>query len=134
MDDSFECASIRHLIDADILYERHRYDNAICHYAFSVECVLKAFKPKPPRIHELDKLQDLVRAYNELLGLIHPKYILLRGIGNVPSTLVQNHPKRRYFRDTDYSDEEVEQGKVFAHSLAERLTNSILDGQIFWTN
>ena len=40
--DNYPAAAMRHFIDAELLKERGRYDNAMCHYAFSAECVLKS--------------------------------------------------------------------------------------------
>lgn len=130
MADCYPVAAVRHLIDADLLYTQHRMDNAMCHYAFAAECALKAFAPNPPTIHKLDQLQDLVSAYSELLGLLHPKFALFLGTGNPPSALVRDHPKRRYFLDIDYTDAEMQQAQIFTRLLVDKLTNAVLNGQI----
>ena len=126
MPDCYPVAAVRHLIDADILYTQHRFDNAMCHYAFSVECVLKAFASNPPTIHEIDRLQDLVCVYTELL---HPKFALLLGTGKPPLALIQDHPGRRYYSDIAYTDEEMRQAQQFTHSLVDRLIDAELNGQ-----
>ena len=126
MTDCYPVAAVRHLSDADFLYAQHRFDNAMYHYAFSVECVLKAFASSPPTIHRIDRLQDLVCAYTELL---HPKFALLLGTGNPPLALAQNHPERRYYTDIDYTDNEMQQAQQFTHSLVDRLIDAQLNGQ-----
>lgn len=134
MADCYHVASVRHLIDADLLYAQHRLDNAMCHYAFSAECALKcilnAFVSKAPITHNLDLLQDLVCAYTELLGLLHPKFTLLLGADTPPEALVQDHPKRRYFPDIDYTDTDMEQSQMFCHLLVQQMVDAVLNGQI----
>lgn len=125
MTDCYPIAAVRHLIDADLLYTQYRLDNAMCHYAFSVECVLKAFASNPPAIHGIDRLQDLVCAYTELL---HPKFALLLGTGNPPLILSRNHPERRYYPNIDYTDDDMQQARKFAHSLVDRLIDAQLNG------
>lgn len=126
MADCYSVASVRHLIDADLLYAQHRFDNSMCHYAFSAECVLKAFASKPPTIHKIDRLQELVCAYTELM---HPKFALLLGTGNPPQALVRDHPERRYHEDINYTDAEMQQAQQFVHSLIDRLIDAELNGQ-----
>ena len=126
MADCYPVAAVRHLTDADLLYEQHRFDNAMCHYAFSAECVLKALASSPPTSHGIERLQDLVCAYTELL---HPKFALLLGTGNPPQALVQKHPERRYFSDIDYTDDQMQQAQQFTHSLVDRLIDAELNGQ-----
>lgn len=130
MSDYYSVAAIRHLVDANLLYENHRFDNAMCHYAFSVECVLKAFLSAPLRSHQLNILQDLVCTYSELLALFHPKFMLLFGIEKIPPILVQDHPERRYFEDINYTEAEMQQVQIFTNSLVNKMTSAVLNGQI----
>lgn len=39
--DNYPAAALRHFHDAEILKNVHSYENAFCHYAFSVECAQK---------------------------------------------------------------------------------------------
>ena len=41
--DNYPAAALRHFHDAEILKNVHSYENAFCHYAFSVECAQKLY-------------------------------------------------------------------------------------------
>lgn len=127
MTDCYPVAAVRHLIDADLLYKQHRYNNAMCHYAFAAECVLKAFVLNPPTIHTISRLQELICIYTELLN---PKFALLLGTGNPPQVLIDSHPARRYFSDIPYTNDEMQQAQLFTHSLVDKLIDAVLNGQI----
>ena len=57
--DNYPAAALRHFHDAEILRDADAYENALCHYAFSVECAQKALLywkyQLRPSAHGIDK-------------------------------------------------------------------------------
>lgn len=152
----FSIAAARHYSDGELLKEHKRNDNAMCHYAFSSECGLKAFLEiflnkdilfwseydlnklgkvflnkkssfiKKIKIHDVDELWK----YYNWLSLVVPDYALLTELESSPSVLFDNHPDRRYYDNQYYTDDDIESSRQYAKALLERLIACTIDGRI----
>ena len=134
--DSFSAAAVRHYTDGVYLLEHDRTDNAMCHLAFSAECVLKAFWEgyqnkfnNFQKVKEVHSMADFLQDYY-WLTIKNPSYALLTDLESIPSILFQDHPERRYFEDQIYTESEIEQSRLYAQSLLRRLLQCFLDGQL----
>jgi len=132
--DHFPEATVRHYLDGQLLHQANRYDNAMCHYAFSAECAIKAFSEQLQKhvkhTHNVEEILESLQSYHELLGILHPKLSLLIGIGEPPSVLFDKHPKRRYGNDVSYTAAELEACKEFASRLEEQVIAAAIDGKL----
>lgn len=139
MSDCYSEAAVRHYIDGGILFQNTRYDNAMCHYAFSAECAIKAlweqFRVVYPQL-PLDKIHsveaDLVSmiTYCELLGLWDPRLSLILGLDSLPPVLFEKHPGRRYQNDINFTDAEVISSEKFAAQLNRQIISAAIDGRL----
>ena len=136
--DCYRVAAVRHFVDGCILHDQRRYDNAICHYAFSAECSIKAFQNQfaaynhlnlQRHCHSVTRSWEELQAYHEMFGLLNANLYPIYGIGLPPSALFEDHPKRRYGQDRTYTVDEVDKCKEFAQTLIECLVNAELNGQ-----
>lgn len=140
MSDCYPEAAVRHYIDGTILYQNTRYDNAMCHYAFSAECAIKAlweqFRVVYPQLPPLNKSHSVevdlasMITYCELLGLWDPRLSLLLRLDNLPSVLFTRHPERRYQNDIDFTDMEVISSEQFAAQLNRQIISAAIDGRL----
>lgn len=138
MQDRFPEAAVRHYHDGVILHQANRYDNAMCHYAFSAECAIKAFKMQFQQVYSVHSRDghDVVPAwqsmaeYHELLGVLDPHLSLLIGIGAPPQVLFQEHPARRYRNDISYTEADLSECKAFTDRLAQQVITAAIDGRL----
>lgn len=138
MQDCYSEAAIRHYLDGVILHQSNRYDNAMCHYAFSAECAIKAFKTQFQQVypvhsqatHDISPALKSMAEYHELLGVLDSRLSLMIGIGAPPPILFQEHPGRRYGNDVSYTDAELSACKVFTNKLVQQVIAAVIDGQL----
>lgn len=144
MRDHFPEATVRHYLDGVLLHQEGRYDNAMCHYAFSAECAIKAFRTqflqvykertsiiKPDsKFHKADSALISMTEYHEFLGALDPHFSLLIGTEAPPSILFQEHPDRRYKNDISYTDAELSECKAFANRFVQRVIDAVIDGRL----
>ena len=138
MADHYPEASIRHWLDGKTLHQASRYDNAICHYAFSVECAVKAFrdqflqvyKGKDDKTHNAEPVWESLTAYQELLGILNPQLSLLIGIGAPPPLLFDGHPVRRYYNDSSYTADDLAECGEFVDRLIQQIIFAAMDGKL----
>lgn len=147
MQDRFPEAAVRHYHDGVILRQADRYDNAMCHYAFSAECAIKAFRiqlhqfykirnPSGPVVkeklisHAVDSVMPSLIEYHELLGVLDPHFSLLIGVEVPPTILFQEHPVRRYGNDVNYTDIELSVCESFTSRLVKQVIAAALDGRL----
>jgi hypothetical protein len=140
MQDCYPEAAVRHYRDGVILHREKRYDNAMCHYAFSAECAMKALimqfeKIKNPSArsrmsHNIESFWESLLAYNELLGIMDSQLSLIIGVEVPPSALSQGHPKRRYWNDVIYTDAELSACEAFTDRLVQQVIAAAIDGRL----
>lgn len=134
--DCFPEAAMRHFKDANILKAQQRYDNAMCHYAFSVECALKvilllATKRQKP-VHDLIKLNknllQVIFVSAGSLAFLDSKFSVAVQKNSVPPKLAQDHPERRYFAKQSYTETEIEEAEQYAKFLTDQILRMVIDG------
>lgn len=139
MQDCFPEAAVRHYLDATMLYNAGRYDNAMCHYAFSAECAIKAFREQFGQVypgihsqptHQIEPILESMTEYHELLGVLVPQLSIFIGIGTPPPILFQEHPQRRYGNDVNYIESDLAECKVFTAELARQVVSAAIDGKL----
>lgn len=138
MQDHYPEAAVRHYRDGVILRQKGRYDNAMCHYAFSAECAIKSFwlwfrqvyGGKPLKSHDAASVLNNMMQYHELLGVLDPQMSLLIGTEAPPPVLFQQHPERRYGNDICYTDAELAACEAFADRFVQRVIAAALDGRL----
>lgn len=138
MQDRYPEAAVRHYHDGVILHQADRYDNAMCHYAFSAECAIKAFKTQFQQVyvlhnqatHNIAPAWKSMMEYYELLGVLDSQLSLLIGIGAPPDILFQEHPVRRFGNDVNYTDTELSVCKSFANRLVQQIIAAAIDGRL----
>lgn len=131
--DCYPIAAVRHFEDGLLLQQHGRNDNAMCHYAFSGECSIKAFLSQlelNSRSHTVPELLDNVTTYAELVGLMHPKFALLLGVDSPPTALFDGHPERRYAVERPYTIPDLQNSQLFCKDLIHRLVIAVVNGQI----
>lgn len=133
--DCFPEAALRHFEDANILKAEKRYDNAMCHYAFSAECALKAIlsvSKRPKRVHDLIKLNknllQVIFVNAGSLAFLDSKFSAAVQKNSVPPKLAQNHPERRYFANQIYTETEIEEAEQYAKFLTDQILQMVTDG------
>lgn len=135
--DNFPIAAMRHYRDACLLSENGRNSNAMCHYAFSAECFVKAFyemiscNQKGSRLnHEVgDTYAELIELYSFVKMVDVRTNILLEKI-SLPRGLFDGHPTRRYWSDIEYAEENILETRIFVGHLMEELMFQVIDGRI----
>lgn len=135
---SYSIAAARHNQDGKILLSTDRIDNAMCHFAFSAECSLKAFWeafqemnnrfPKVKFVHKEKELNEFLRDYY-WLTVWNPTLAFLSGLETIPNILFQDHPDRRYYDNQNYTAEEIKKSEHYSDMLLQRLVECALDGQ-----
>ena len=138
MQDCYSEAAIRHYLDGVILRQSNRYDNAMCHYAFSAECAIKAFKMQFQQVypvhsqatHDISPALKYMAEYHELLGVMDSRLSLLIGIGAPPPILFQDHPGRRYGNDASYTAVELTACEAFTSKLVQQVIAAAIDGRL----
>lgn len=139
MHDCYPEAAIRHYLDGTLLCQANRYDNAMCHYAFSVECAIKAFVkqfqqiyPVPYRnpIHDVTENLESLSTYHELLGILNPQLSLLIGVDAPPPLLFQDHPGRRYRNDLNYTATEINTCAEYTAQMTQQIISAAIDGKL----
>ena len=133
--DNFPAAAIRHFHDAEILKNANSHENALCHYAFSVECAQKTLLYWRNRGnahgHDLDtrwndKTQSLVEAWATLDGSVSAAL----PTGGIPTKLNEEHPHRRYYKSFPCSQQELEDCQHFAEKMQQTIICMMIDGLI----
>lgn len=120
--DCFSDACVRHRKDAEILLGEKRYDNAMHLFGFAVECALKTLVDKPQDYrHSIESLSSKVLVP---FAITNPKLCLQ--IGAVPIKLSDGHPERRYWSDGYFSEQDVEEAKIYANQIFDILLNEHL--------
>lgn len=129
-------AAIRHFEDGKILHEKHRYDNAACHYAFSAECAIKFFiELMMPGFsnninHKIEETwPDIQQVYGVLCGFFARTGVVLAK-AELPEKLFQEHPTRRCHADGDYTQKEMDEMRQIVEQLSDEIVQAALDGKI----
>lgn len=141
--DNHPAAALRHYHDAVVLQSASCRENALCHYAFSVECAQKALLcwstgksmeeiADASRLvrHGIDdswkKVQDYLKAQASL------NCRLASALSNLtlPAVLYDQHPSRRYQKNFLISEEDLENCKSFSQEMERILMCMIIDGLI----
>ncbi len=139
MQDHFPEAAVRHYLDGETLHHANRYDNAMCHYAFSAECAIKAFWMQfcnvyagltENRSHDVKDTLESITTYHELMGIMMPQLSVLIGVDGPPPILFQEHPGRRYGNDVTYTASELEECKAFTGRLMQQIISAAIDGKL----
>ncbi|WP_311145773.1 HEPN domain-containing protein [Stomatobaculum longum] len=133
--DCFPEAAMRHFKDAKILKDKQRYDNAMCHYAFSAECALKAIlsaSNRSKRGHNLINLNanllQVISTSAGSLAFLNTKFSAAVQKNSVPPKLAQDHPERRYFASQSYTKTEIEEAEQYAEFLTDQIVQMVADG------
>ena len=133
--DCFPEAVMRHFKDANILKAQQRYDNAMCHYAFSAECALKAILSASNRLirgHNLINLNanllQVIFISEGSLALFDTKFSVAVQKNSVPPRLAQDHPERRYFASQSYTETEIKEAEQYAKFLTDQIRQMVIDG------
>ena len=133
--DNFPTASLRHFHDAEILLDAHSYENALCHYAFSVECGQKALlywsnHMRPRRQHQIDAdwqdVAPLLYAWASLDGGLASAI----PTGQMPQKLYEKHPERRYEKCFPITISELHACAAFSKEMEETIISMMIDGLI----
>lgn len=138
MQDRFPEAAVRHYLDGELLHQEGRYDNAMCHYAFSAECAIKAFLQQFQQVyhfnnqatHNIEPFLNYMTEYHELLGVLDPHLSLLIGTGAPPPILFREHPTRRYGNDISYTNAELSECKAFTGRFVQQVVAAAIDGRL----
>lgn len=132
--DNFPAASLRHYHDGTVLHTAGCSENALCHYAFSVECAQKAFlfwrypMPRQYRLHSVtsSEVSKCMLAWATLDGALSATL----PTASIPPKLMEDHPSRRYRKRFPISAQELENCKTYAASMEQNVITMILDGLI----
>ena len=132
--DNYPAAALRHFHDAEILRDADAYENALCHYAFSVECAQKALLywkyQLRPSAHGIDKDWTQVSSLLNAWDAIDSGLASAMPIGIMPPKLYKDHPSRRYQRCFDVTEQEMADCQAFAQSMEQVIMNMLMDGLI----
>ncbi|MCI8591477.1 MAG: hypothetical protein HFI88_03820 [Lachnospiraceae bacterium] len=132
--DHFPEAAVRHFVDGKILQDADRADNAMCHYAFSAECAMKAIYEqicanRGYRLnHNVEEAWRDMQQYHAALQILDAKAGTLLGSRRIPEELFDGHPGRRYARDKGYTEGEMQGAGIFAEFLVRKLVSEVLNG------
>jgi hypothetical protein len=133
--DHFPEAAMRHFEDANILKDKQRYDNAMCHYAFSAECALKAILSASHSLkwgHNLIKLNanllQVISTSKGSLAFFDKKFLMAVQNNSVPPKLAKDHPERRYFASQSYTETEIKEAEQYAKFLTDQIRQMVIDG------
>lgn len=133
--DNYPIAAVRHFADGKILHNNNRYDNAMCHYAFSTECAIKILYEVIQSNgaagigHAAAKIWDDIRQCFGILEVLDARTGVLLGQIRIPDNLFLRHPERRYEADLIYRITEVEDARVFSEQLVKEIVSEALDGK-----
>ena len=132
--DNYPAAALRHFHDAEILKNVHSYENAFCHYAFSVECAQKTLlywhNNSTPSKH------GIVDDWNDVSLLLQARKTLDSILAcTVPATpfppkLAKDHPQRRYQKCFHINKKDMDDAQKFAQNMEQTIINMIIDGLI----
>jgi len=137
--ESFAQAAARHLQDAKLLLNHHRWDNAIYLAGYVVECSFKVLvgiyidqidqKEVKKYGHDLTKLQGQAM---DRLRLMYPVLDMQLPASQTTGTVLdQYHPERRYFKSSYWSPSDTELAVEKAEQIyIEIIPQLILDGTI----
>ena len=132
--DNYPAAALRHFHDAEILRSANSCENALCHYAFSVECSQKALLYWSKH---LSKTHHNISTDWENVSPLLTAWALLDGglAATLPSTslpprLYNEHPSRRYHRCYFVTQEELAECQDFAYKMERVIINMMIDGLI----
>ena len=139
MQESYSNSAGRHLIDAKILLESQRWDNAVYLAGYVVECSFKLlveqyFKHDKKAVkkygHDLNELEG--RAM-ERLRVIYP--ILDRQLPSatiIDTVLAQDHPERRYAKSPLWTEKQAKLAVEAAEAIYRKIIpNLVLNGSIY---
>lgn len=133
--DDYPTAAVRHFCDANLLANNGRKDNAMCHYAFAAECAIKAlymaYQADDPRKygHTMKQIWNDINLYYNVLAIMDAESGEWLGRMKIPEKLFCRHPERRYYKDIDYTDEEIGDSKYFTEQLIRKIVIQTLDGK-----
>lgn len=130
--DNYPAASLRHYHDGAVLHAAGCPENALCHYAFSVECAQKAFLlwqhpiSYAPRSHSISfsEISKCMLAWATLDGALSATLPTTA----LPPKLMEDHPSRRYRKEFPVSIQELQDCKTYAASMEQNVITMILDG------
>ncbi len=136
MADHYPIAAFRHYADAVLLDQNDRMENALCHYAFSAECAIKAIynwicgKSVTQKVdgHDVDRKVWVKATDNlDLLCAFYPKLSQLLSF-SLPGKLFDTHPDRRYADAYPCTRAELNECAAFVMKLRQVLLLNLLDG------
>lgn len=132
--DNYPAAALRHFHDAEILREAEAYENALCHYAFSVECAQKAllywkYQLKPSG-HGIENDWKPVSSLLNAWASIDSGLVSAIPVGSMPQKLYEDHPSRRYQRNFDITEQEMTDCRDFAQGMEQAIVTMLIDGLI----
>jgi hypothetical protein len=135
MGDQYPIAAMRHYVDGNILRQEGRWNNAMCHYAFSAECFLKTIyeeicNKKLGKRHGVEGEYQSMLDYYTLVCMTDVRTEILLGGIKMPEQLFEDHPERRYKADRVYTEETMEQTHRLTQIMMRELTAQLLDGRI----
>lgn len=132
--DRYPIAALRHYEDAIILHNEHRYNNAMCHYAFAAECAIKVFYEQMNMLsglgHKVTEAWEGIKICYTMMCTLSPKMGVLFGTLELPECLFEDHPGRRYYADRMYSDEDMMKVAIFTQRLIDQIVLDMIDGNI----
>ncbi len=135
--DNYPVAAVRHFVDGEILYEQNRWDNSMCHYAFSAECAMKTLykqlcSNKEINLgHDIDKDWTDIQQYFSALKILDARAGTMLDQLTIPEKLFENHPSRRYRDDILYTSEDMQKTVKFAKQLIQKIVSMALDGRLY---
>lgn len=132
--DNYPAASLRHFHDAEILKAANSSENALCHYAFSVECAQKALLYwSNHQSHSGHRIEDDWPNVSPLLeawaSLDSSLYSALPNTP-LPQKMYQDHPTRRYQKCFQITEQELTSCQKFAQEMESTIILMMIDGLI----
>ena len=129
-------AAARHLADAQLLLEEGRWDNAVYHAGYVVECAFKTLvavyvggADARKFNHDLQQLQGPAL---DRLRVLYPALALRLPAGSTAGTvLADHHPERRYATSSLWSESDAHTAIQRAADIyAEIVPPLLLDGRL----
>ncbi len=134
--DNYPVAAVRHFVDGHILLENGRVDNAMCHFAFALECALKIWYGQLSKHgvnalgHKAYEEWNNITQYMETLQMLDAKAGVLLAAKTIPKPLYLGHPGRRYAENYPYLQEDVKESEELVDGIIQKIVLDAIDGRI----
>jgi len=117
MNEDYKTAANRHCKDGELLHTNCRYDNAVYHFGFAVECGLKHLlqvnNKDVPQNHDLKTFLENC--------MLEPALALRLNQSNLPPRLCYGHPERRYWPDNFFKQADSQLLKAYTQFVLKQV-------------